>query len=52
MIGRVAYQLALPLMVKIIDVFHVILLKNYLQDVDNVIDWFVLHVEPKGEFQP
>ena len=50
-IGIVAYWLALPLIVKFHDVFHVSLLKKYVQDVDHVIEWFVLQVEPKGEFQ-
>ena len=35
---------------KVYDVFHVSLLKKYVKDVDNVIDWFVLQVELDGEF--
>jgi len=38
--------------VKVHDVFHVSLLKIYVQDVDHVIDWSILQVEPKGGFQP
>ncbi len=32
--------------------FHVSLFKKYVHDVDHVIDWFVIQVELKGEFQP
>ena len=51
-IGPVAYQLVLPPTVKVHDFFHVSLLKKYVKDVDHVIEWFVLRVEPNGEFQP
>ena len=37
-----AYKLVLHLIVKFHDVFHVSLLKRYVEDVDHVIDWFVL----------
>ena len=46
-----AYRLALPPIVIVHDVFHVSLLKKYVKDVDHVIEWFVLQVEPKGKFQ-
>lgn len=36
---------------KVRDVSHVSLLKKYFKDVDNVIDYSVLQVEPDGEFQ-
>ena len=50
--GPVAYQLAMSPTVKVHDVFNVSLLKKYVKDVDHVIDWYVLQVERKGEFQP
>jgi hypothetical protein len=33
------------------NVFHVSLLKKYVHDTNHVIDWNVIQVEPKGEFQ-
>ena len=50
-VGSVAYQLALPLHIKVHNVFHVSILKRYVHDVSHVIDWNVIQVEPKGEFQ-
>ena len=47
-IRPVAYRLALLLTVKFHDGFHVSFFKIYVKDVDHVIDWFVLQVEPKG----
>jgi len=49
-IDPVACRLVLPLTMKFHDVFHVSLLKKYFKDVDHVIHWFVLQVEPDGEF--
>jgi len=46
----VDYQLTLPLIVKVHDVFHVSLLKKYVKDFDHVIEWSVLQVEPDREF--
>jgi len=45
-----AYRFALLPIVKVHYVFNVSLLKRYFYDVDNVIDWYVLQVEPEGEF--
>eukprot|EP00253_Pinus_taeda_P002068 PITA_02068 len=50
-IGTVAYRFTLPQTMKVHDAFHVSLLKKYVKDVDHVIDWSVLQVEPDGEFQ-
>ena len=50
-IGPMDYQLVLPPKVKFHDVFHVSLLKKYVKYVYHVIDWSVLQVESKGDFQ-
>ena len=48
-IGPATYRLALPLTLKVHDVFHVSLIKKYVKDVDHVIDWSILQVELDGE---
>lgn len=49
-VGPVAYQLALPVNIKIHKVIHVSLLKKYVHDPSHVINWHVVQVEPEGEF--
>jgi hypothetical protein len=51
-VGPVAYQLALPPIVKEYNVSHVSLLKKYVHDANHLIDWFVIQVESEGEFLP
>ena len=46
-----AYNLALREHLRIHNVFHVSLLKKYVYDSTNNIDWNVVQVEPEGEFQ-
>ena len=50
--GPVAYELALPMHVKVHNVFHAYLLKKYVYDTQDVIDWSLLYVELEGEFSP
>ena len=50
-IGPVAYRLAFPTSTKSHNVFHVSLLKKYVHDPNNVINWDVIQVEPEEDFQ-
>jgi hypothetical protein len=44
-------MVAMPSSLCIHNVFHASLLKKYVPDVNHVIDWNVIQVEPKGIFQ-
>ena len=44
-----AYQLALPTIVRIHDVFHISILKKYVHDATHLIDWNVIQVEFEGD---
>jgi hypothetical protein len=44
-------MLALPACIFLHNVFHVSLLKKYVPDANHVIDWNVIQVEHKGDFQ-
>ena len=50
-VGPMAYQLDFPPNIRIHNVFHISILKKYVHDATHVIDWNVIQVEPKGDFQ-
>ena len=45
-IGQVAYQLSLPLNLRVHNVFHIYVLKKYVHDVTHVISWNDVQVKP------
>ena len=47
-----AYELALPMHLRVHNVFHASLLKKYVYDTKHVIDWSLLNVGLEGEFSP
>ena len=49
-IGQVAYQLALPLNLRVHNVFHIYVLKKYVHDATHVVNWNDVQVEPEGYF--
>jgi hypothetical protein len=49
-IGLVSYMLALPVCMRIHNVIHVYLLKKYVPDPNDVIDWNLIQVEHKKDF--
>jgi hypothetical protein len=50
-IGSIAYMLSLSTSMNVHTVFHVSLLKKYVNDPNHVIDWHLIQVETKGYFQ-
>jgi hypothetical protein len=50
-IGPVAYMIFFPASFCVHNVFHVSLLKKYVPDVNHIIYWNVIQVEPEGVFQ-
>ena len=50
-IGLVAYRITLPASTRSHNCFHVSFLNKYIHDPNHVINWDVIQVEPKGEFQ-
>ena len=50
-IGPVAYRIAFSASTRAHKFFHVSLLKRYVHEPNHVINWDVIQVEPKEEFQ-
>ena len=51
MIRLITYIIELLVDMRVHNVFHVYLLKRYVHDPNSIIDWNVIQLEPKGEFQ-
>ena len=49
-IGQVTYQLALPLNLRVHNVFHISVLKKYIHDATHVVNSNDVQVEPEGYF--
>ena len=45
----VSYELSFPPMIKIHNVFHLLLLKKYVYDPNHILNWPMIQVEPEGE---
>jgi hypothetical protein len=50
-IGSIEYMIAFTVSMNVHNVFHVSLLKKYVHDPNHVIDWHLIQVETKGDFQ-
>jgi hypothetical protein len=44
-------MLAFPTSFSIHNFFHISFLREYVPNANNVLDWNVIQVEPKGDFQ-
>jgi hypothetical protein len=49
-IGAISYMLAFPASMRVHNVFHVSLLKKYVPNPNNIIDWMVTQVENERDF--
>jgi hypothetical protein len=47
-IGLVSHMLALSVSMNVHNVVHVSLLKKYVHDLNHVIDWNLIQVDPEG----
>ena len=49
-IGPITYKITFPTNMKAHNVFHLSLLKIYVHNPNDIIEWDVIQVDPKGEF--